>query len=79
MCGLGIMCYFTIFYLENLFPMFPQVFLIFDTTFMQPSVWLTLFLCTFIASFGEMLYNYVVETGMFGLGVDKKHYFDHKE
>ena len=40
LCFGSMLMYFTFYFLENLLTMFPQVYLIFDTTFMQPIMWI---------------------------------------
>lgn len=40
LCLASILFFFTAYFAENLFKMFPQTYLIFDTTFTQPIVWL---------------------------------------
>jgi len=40
LCIGSMLMYYTIFFLENMFSMFPQVWMIFDTTYMQPMVWI---------------------------------------
>ena len=52
-----ILNYFTFYFLENLFPMFPQIYLIFDTTYIQPSTWLSFFLICMATSMFEMFLN----------------------
>jgi len=52
-----ILDYFTFYFLENLFPMFPQIYLIFDTTYIQPSTWLSFFLVCIATSVIEMFFN----------------------
>ena len=52
-----ILDYFTFYFLENLFPMFPQIYLIFDTTYIQPSTWLSFLLVCGATSVIEMFFN----------------------
>lgn len=42
LCMMMILSYFTIYFLQNLVPFFPQIYLIYDTTFIQPTVWASL-------------------------------------
>ena len=51
---LMVLAYFTIYFLENLLTMFPQVYLIYDTTFLQPAVWAALGLVALQASALEL-------------------------
>ena len=62
LCFASMVCYFTIFFLENLFTMFPQVYLIFDTTYMQPMIWIGSMLTLFQAGALELFwyrFNYL--------------------
>lgn len=51
------LCYFTLFFLENLLKIFPELYLIFDTTYRQPMVWIAGFLSIGIVSFLEMMWH----------------------
>ena len=58
-----IMAFFTIFFLESLFEMFPQVYLIFAPTFLHPIIWAAMTLSIIQTSIGEFFisrYNSLV-------------------
>lgn len=54
--------YFTLLFLENLLLMFPQVFLIFDTAYRQPMLWIGTFLSVaavvVLELFGSRLFSF---------------------
>lgn len=57
LCALMVMAYYTIYFLENLLAMFPQVHLLFDHTFIQPAVWAGLLIVCLQASVFEILFG----------------------
>lgn len=55
LCALMMMAYYTIYFMENLLSVFPQVHLIFNNTFTSPTVWLSILMVCLQVSIFEML------------------------
>ena len=78
LCMLMVLAYFTIYFLENLLPMFPQIYLIYDTTFLQPAVWAALGIVALQASALELfwsrmsLFKKVENTGFHDINHDQE-------
>ena len=52
-----VLTFFTMFFGEQLFSFFPQVYRIFNMMFKQPIIWLSLLFCAMITSIFEILYD----------------------
>jgi len=66
LCLASMLAFFTLYFLENLLSMFPQVYLIFDTTFIQPAVWASIALCLLSVSVFELFYYRIRYLNVFG-------------
>lgn len=58
--------YFTILFAENLFNMFPQVYLIFDSAYTQPMVWISTLLALIVAGVFELFWYRFVYLDVMG-------------
>lgn len=60
--------YFTLFFLQNLLKMFPELYLIFDTTYRQPMVWVATLLSVGVVVVIEMVHHRVKHFELCGSG-----------
>jgi hypothetical protein len=67
LCLGSMLLYFTAYFLENLLSMFPQVYLIFDTTFAQPIMWIGIILTFMTVVAFELLVYRINFLDIFGL------------
>lgn len=69
-CIFSILSFFTIYFLQNFFTMFPQVYLIFDSTFVQPSIWAGIFLAIMQVVVFEMFLHRIEYLNVLGTNPD---------